>query len=268
VTTPPAPDATAPPARWHGADYARSAAHHRAADDWFLRRHAPREHDVVVDLGCGSGEFTARLAALSPRGTVTGIDPDESMLEAARRHRAPNLRFVHGHAQDVDQLVQSESVDAVLSRAMLHWLPPEQHPRLYAAVFDVLRPGGIFHLEAGAPGNIAAVTALLEELAERHRVPPPPPFPDPGRAFDLLEAAGFELTGDSVRTVAARRGFTRDQLVGLCSQAVLVLSRHVDPSSARAIAEEAVAGVDRLRRHDGSWDQTFVRLELLVRRPG
>ncbi|HET8591673.1 MAG TPA: hypothetical protein VFM01_18695, partial [Nakamurella sp.] len=53
----------------------------------------------------------------------------------------------------------------------------------------------------------------------------------------------------------------------LSSQVALVLTRHVDPERARAITAEAVGAVDRLRRHDGSYDQTFVRLEILVRRP-
>lgn len=145
---------TVPSARWHGDEYAHGSAHHRAADDWFLRHHRPHPHDVLVDLGCGSGEFTARLAALAPHGRVTGIDPDPSMLAAASRHQAPNLSFASARAQDVDQVVEPGSVDAVLSRAMLHWIPESEHARVYAAVSRVLRPGGVFHLEAAAPGNI------------------------------------------------------------------------------------------------------------------
>ena len=43
-------------------------------DEWFLARHRPRPSDVVVDLGCGSGEFSARLATLVPEGRVIGVD--------------------------------------------------------------------------------------------------------------------------------------------------------------------------------------------------
>lgn len=223
---------------------------------------------MVVDLGCGSGEFTARLAALAPRGHVTGVDRDASMLEAAKRHTAANLTFLRAAAQDIDRVVQPESVDVVVSRAMLHWLPPEQHPALYDAVLRVLRPGGVFHLEAAGPGNVGAIIALLADLAVRHGVPPPPPFPDPGRALELLEAAGFAISDDSVRTVVMRRSFTREQLVDMLgSQCVLVLTRHTGPDEAHTLTEEALGALDRLRRHDGSWDQTFVRFELLVHRP-
>lgn len=109
---------------------------------------------------------------------------------------------------------------------------------------------------------------MLHELAARHGVPPPPPFPDPGRAFDLLEATGFDLDDDAVRTVVHRRRFTRPQLVALLrTQALLILTRHATAEQSQAITEDALAAIDRLRRHDGSWDQTFVRLHILVRRP-
>jgi ubiquinone/menaquinone biosynthesis C-methylase UbiE len=261
-------DGPAPPARWQGRDYARHSAHHRTADDWFIQRYRPGQGDVVVDLGCGSGEFTARLASMVPDGRVTGVEPDRSMLAAAREHRARNLFFVQSFAQEVDRVIEPESVDLVVSRAMLHWIPQTQHPRLYEAVFRVLRQGGVAHLEAGGPGNIAAVIDLLEELAVEHGLPMPPAFPDPGRALDRVEAAGFEVAEQSVRTVARRRTFTRDELIGfLSSQVVLVLTRHVEPERARIIAAQAIGAVERLRRHDGTYDQTFVRLELLLRRP-
>jgi len=97
---------------WDGRSYAEASAHHGARDEWFLARHRPAVDARVVDLGCGSGEFTARLAELVPRGSVVGVDPDPSMVEAARRHRAPNLTFVDAPAQVLDQVVAPDSVDS------------------------------------------------------------------------------------------------------------------------------------------------------------
>lgn len=256
-------------APWRGEDYARASAHHRQVDGWFVRRWPPNEDDVVVDLGCGTGEFAAALAAMVPRGRVIGIDSDESMLAVARRHEAPNLSFVAGLAEQVDRILEPGSVDLIVSRAMLHWVPPDRHLALYRAVLRVLKAGGVFHAESGAPGNIPGVIELLDALAQAHGLPAPRPFPDPGRTMERLEQAGFAFAEGSVQTVAQRRAFTREQLVGLLrTQAVLVLTRHADPERAQAIAEQAAEAVERLRRHDGSYDQTFVRLELLVRRPG
>jgi hypothetical protein len=46
-----------------------------------------------------------------------------------------------------------------------------------------------------------------------------------------------------------------------------VVTRYTSGPRIQEIVAQAVASVDRLRRHDGSYDQTFVRLELLVRPP-
>ncbi len=263
--TPPDP----PPAPWEGTAYARYAGHHRSADDWFLDTYHPTRGDVVIDLGCGSGEFTARLAALVPEGAVLGVEPDASMVATAARHQAPNLGFVRCLAEAVDDIVAPGAADLVVSRAMLHWLPPRRHPRLFTAIAGVLRPGGVLHLESGGAGNIPKVLTLLESLADRHHLPAPPPMPETGLVLEAVEASGLEVGVDGVRTVAQRRRFSREDLQGMLRwQATTVLTRHADPSTAEALRDEAVARVDELVRHDGSFDQTFVRLEILARRPG
>jgi SAM-dependent methyltransferase len=262
-----AADGTTRSVRWAGRAYAEHSGHHRSVDDWFLAGHPPSDRDTVVDLGCGSGEFTAKVAGLVPGGRVVGVEPDPSMLEVARRHTAPNLTFVQASGERVDDVVDAGTADLVVSRAMLHWLPQDRHPRLFEAIRTVLRPGGVVHVEGAAPGNIPRIVPLLREVAERHRIPVPPPFPDPGIELEVVEAAGLEVADEGVRTVAQRRSFSREELVGLLrSQAALVLTRHLPVDAAGAVVDEVVDGVDRLRRHDGTYDQTFVRLEVLARR--
>jgi SAM-dependent methyltransferase len=255
--------------RWSGAAYATQSGHHRSLDDWFLDRLQPRADDVVVDLGCGSGEFSARLAGIATNGRVIGVEPDPSMLEAARRHDSPNLEFVQAAAEHVDDVVEQGSVDLVLSRAVLHWLPLAAYPRVFEGVWRVLRPGGWFHSESAGAGNVPKVLRLVEDLAARFDVPAPPPsFPDAGVGFDLVEQAGFHIPVDGVRTVAQRRPFTRDQLLGfLRTQVTVALTRAAPEDMAETIVRAAVSEVDGLRRADGSYDQTFVRLEILAQRP-
>lgn len=256
-------------AQWRGAAYADHADHHRAVDDWFLDRLRPHPDSVVVDLGSGSGEFSARLAGVVTSGRVIGIEPDPSMLEAAQRHAGPNLQFVGASAEEFDRVIDHGSVDLVVSRAMLHWLPLASYPRVFDAVYQVLRPGGWFHSESGGAGNVPNVVELLDDLAARFSVPAPPGgFPDAGVAFDLVEQAGFEIPVDGVRTVAQRRSFSRDQMLGfLKTQATVALTQATSEDTGEAIVQAAVAAIERLRRFDGTYDQTFVRLEILVQRP-
>lgn len=253
---------------WQGDRYRPAAGHHRSADEWFLERHRPSRTDVIVDLGCGTGEFSAELASMVPDGRVIGIDSDPSMLASARRIAGGNLSFRMGAAESVDELVDAGSIDLVVSRAMLHWLPADIRPRFFGAVLHVLRPGGVLHAEGAAAGNIRQINALLTDVAERHEIPPPPPFPDTGEVFEEVEQAGFDVPPGGVHAVAQRRRFTSAQLADLLrSQAVLVLTRHATPDVAASIERETLEEMDRLRRHDGTFDQTFVRLDVLARRP-
>jgi hypothetical protein len=88
--------------------------------------------------------------------------------------------------------------------------------------------------------------------------------------YELLEQAGFRIPEEGVRTVAQRRSLTRDGALGyLTTGAIHALTRHVaDESVRRALVTDAAGRIEELRRHDGSFDATFVRLDLLAQRPG
>jgi trans-aconitate methyltransferase len=259
----------APGSVWEGRSYAPQASHHRSLDDWFLDRCRPAPDHVVVDAGCGTGEFTARIADLVPDGRAIGVDPDPSMLDGARVHVRPNLEFRAGSVQALDEVCELESADLVVSRAVLHWIAPEELPRCYAAIHGVLRPGGWMHTESAGTGNVRAVVALMDAVAAEHGLPSAQVwFSDAGATMELLERAGLELGEESVTTVAQRRAFDRDQLLGFVrTQASVAYVPGAEPAVRDAFLAGVEARLDELRRHDGTFDQTFVRLHVLARRP-
>jgi trans-aconitate 2-methyltransferase len=53
-------------------------------------------------------------------------------------------------------------VDAVTSVATFHWIP--DHRSLFAGVAQALRPGGRFVAECGGLGNIATVSAAVDDV--------------------------------------------------------------------------------------------------------
>lgn len=252
---------------WAGMEYAPTAADQRAIDEWFLARHRPQPSDTVVDLGCGSGEFSVTLTALVPDGRVVGVDQDAAMLEVARSHGVPDLEFLQASATEFDRFLPAGFADLVVSRAMLHWLPVMDYPSVFAAVRRVLRPGGWFHSESAAAGHIPKLFPIFTRIARAHGLFEPMPFPDAGTAFNLVEAAGFEIPPDGVRTVAQKRKFTREQLAEMLrSTARVAITRHAFDIAANELTDELVSAVDELRHDDGSYDQTFVRLDILARR--
>lgn len=257
------------PAPWSGADYREQSRHHRTADEWFLARHRPAPDACVVDAGCGTGEFTARLADLVPRGRVTGVEPDQSMLAVARTQERSNLRFVPGTLPELHLAVPPHSADLVVSRAAFHWITLPEYARCYAAVHTVLRPGGWLHAESGGTGNVRRVREILDAVAADWGLPPARvTFPDAGTAYDLVVAAGFRVPEGGVLTVAQRRGFDREQLLGfLRTQAALAYLAGAGEDTARGFWQAVVARLDDFANPDGSFDQTFVRLDLLAQRP-
>jgi trans-aconitate 2-methyltransferase len=89
----------------------------------------------VVDLGCGTGELTRKLADALPGSNVTGVDSSAQMLEKAIAFAGPGLQFVRG-----DQAELTGRWDLIFSNAALHWT--ENHPALIRYLYERLNPGG------------------------------------------------------------------------------------------------------------------------------
>lgn len=255
--------------RWDPALYAANTGHHRAFDQWFLESTPLAAGQRIVDLGCGSGDFTRVLAAEVGDGVVVGVDPNAGFVEEAARRARPNQRFVVGSAQTLAEVLGDERFDGVVSRAALQWAPCADQPLIARQVLAVLRPGGWFRLDMSGEGNIARVVRLLDDVAERFDGPRMPwCFASPSTAFETLEEAGFDLDTGHVRSVVQRRPFDAATLWGWLESQVLIAYEARMPEASHQAFRATVRGrLDELRRADGTYDQTFVRLDVLAHRP-
>jgi trans-aconitate 2-methyltransferase len=82
-----------------GERYAQASAHQREWGARIIAELGLRGDERVLDLGCGDGGLTARLADLVPGGEVLGIDASRGMIEAAQPKARGNLRF---RCMDID----------------------------------------------------------------------------------------------------------------------------------------------------------------------
>jgi trans-aconitate 2-methyltransferase len=98
----------------------------------------------VVDLGCGPGELTRRLADELPSSKVVGIDNSLEMLARASHHIRPGLRFELGDIETV-----SGRWDLVFSHAAIQWL--DDHEGLVPRLMSFVWPGG--QLVVQVPSN-------------------------------------------------------------------------------------------------------------------
>lgn len=97
----------------------------------------------IVDLGCGTGDFTIEAAkTVGPRGSVVGVDLSEGMLSVARRKLARaglnQARVVKGNAQTTG--LPEASADAVTMGWVIRNVG--DRPAAYREIRRVLKPGG------------------------------------------------------------------------------------------------------------------------------
>lgn len=117
---------------------------HRAEGESVLLDHIPRQTQRILDLGTGNGRMLTLLAAACPLASCVGLDFSEVMLDAARERFAHEERVQlvkHDLSQPLPELGR---FDAVVSSFVIHHLEDERKRSLYAEVFDVLEPGGVF----------------------------------------------------------------------------------------------------------------------------
>ena len=98
----------------------------------------------VLDLGTGDGRLLAMLARERPHLRGVGLDVSHVMLDAARTRFGgeENIQLVEHDL--VNPLPQLGRFGAVVSSMAIHHLEHERKRSLYAEVFDLLEPGGVF----------------------------------------------------------------------------------------------------------------------------
>lgn len=106
----------------------------------------------VIDLGCGTGELTEKLAGMLPGSRVLGIDSSPDMLAKAAPKAGPGLRFEDGSIENIES-----SWDLVFSNAAIQWV--SGHRELIPRLVSCVRPGG--QLAVQLPSNHSHITQLL-----------------------------------------------------------------------------------------------------------
>ncbi len=102
--------------------------------------YAPVPHPLVVDLGAGTGMFSAALAGRGEATEVVGVEPSAAMREQARRVSAgENIQYVAGSADAIP--VPDGFADLVLLSRVIHHVPDRR--ACARELKRVLKPGGV-----------------------------------------------------------------------------------------------------------------------------
>jgi trans-aconitate methyltransferase len=218
---------------------------------------APQPGERVLDLGCGDGPLTARIAACGCQ--VVGVDGSAAMVAAAR------ALGIDARVMDGQALTFEAEFDAVFSNAALHWMP--RAAAVIEGVWRALRPGGRFVGEFGGAGNVVAITTALNAARAQRGLPGVAPWfnPAPEDYRQLLAARGFRVSHlELFARPTPLPGSIRAWLETFSAAFVADL-----PATEQAAflddVVDALAPI--LQQPDGSWFVDYVRLRFAAYRP-
>ena len=130
----------------------------------------PLGSGAALDVGCGTGEITARLAEKFPQATFTGVDLEEAHLARARVRCATfgsRVRFEKGDALALP--FAGATFDLVVCRHLIQAVPDAA--RVLTEIRRVLRPGGRIHLIAEDYGMLHCYPTELDADDFWQRIP-------------------------------------------------------------------------------------------------
>jgi trans-aconitate methyltransferase len=172
---------------WNSATYAKNARFVTDLGAPLLSLLDPQPGEHILDLGCGDGVLTKRIADLGCK--VVGIDSSPDFVASARKL---GLDVIEKDAANLDF---GPNFDAVFSNAALHWM--KDADVVIAQVARALRPQGRFVAEMGGHDCVKTIqSALIDELDRRGydgQAANPWYFPTVEDYGARLAAAGFDV---------------------------------------------------------------------------
>jgi trans-aconitate 2-methyltransferase len=162
----------------------------RPALDLLLQIPADLGPEEIWDLGCGTGEHAALLAARHPLARVHGLDSSADMLAQARR-RPAGVDWRQGDIADFDPATPPH---LIFSNAALHWLG--DHQRLIPRLANLLSEGGVLAIQMPISFTSAWHVAMRDVAEQPACLGRDRGRSTPGRAERLLRLAGADLPLD------------------------------------------------------------------------
>ncbi|MBV9264785.1 MAG: methyltransferase domain-containing protein [Acidobacteriaceae bacterium] len=218
----------------------------------------PKPGERILDLGCGPGHLTYRIAEHG--ASVVGLDASPEMIGQARQ----NFPTVHFVLQDAASMAFDDEFDAVFSNATLHWILDAT--AVAKAMFSALRKGGRVVAEFGGRGNVRTVETAINAVIEKYSGSPAVSrrfYPSVGQYAAILEGAGFELRFahlfDRPTPLEGEHGMENwiRQFSGFYFEAL--------PADVRQQAlNEAVERVRPTLFRDGEWFADYRRLRIIA----
>ncbi|HEX2228215.1 MAG TPA: class I SAM-dependent methyltransferase [Candidatus Binatia bacterium] len=237
---------------WNPQSYAESARFVSDLGAPLLEMLDAKPGDSVLDLGCGDGALTEKIAAVG----CFVIGMDSSLSQA----RATQKRGLNAVVADGQCFFFKRTFDAVFSNAALHWMKEAEN--VLVSVAQCLKPAGRFVGEFGGEGNVAIIRAALHEALRRRGIDPwkvdPWYYPAPDEYAALLARRGFVVS--YIELLPRPTRLPGDIVAWLDIFAQPFTKAVTDTERGTLIREVCDVLEPRLQNPDGTWCADYVRL--------
>lgn len=237
---------------WNPASYARNARFVADLGEPLLGLLDGQHGETILDLGCGDGALTRKIAAAGC--TVYGCDASPAQAHAAR---AQGIEVI---VMDGQQLGLKRRFDAVFTNAALHWM--KQAEQVVEGVAHVLKPGGRFIGEFGGQGNVETIRQALHTALGKRAIDPwsadPWYYASPEEYRELLNRHGF--TVEYIELIPRPTQLPGD-ILGWLEVFAQPFSKALPESQRSEFLNEVRERLQpKLQKADGSWNADYVRL--------
>ena len=104
----------------------------------FEQKVQPKEGEIAVDMGCGTGEFTEQLAQYELK--VHGIDIAKNLIDICKKKHAKNKDMIF-EEQDIEHTnFKENSVDIIFLGGVLHHFPNRE--KVFKEAYRILKKDG------------------------------------------------------------------------------------------------------------------------------
>ena len=219
---------------------------------------APQKDKHILDVGCGTGTLTNKIAESG--AIVTGIDASPEMIAKAK-HAYDNIEFL---VKDASNFSFVSKFDAAFSNATFHWIKDQQNT--LQSIYDSLKDGGRLVYEMGAKHNIESIheaikEALSEEGFELNTNIQVNYFSSAGEQATILEKVGFKVSNiiqfDRPTELIGEDGM-KNWIVQFC-QAFFQL---IPVEKVEIIVDKTVAILKETNYENGKWYADYKRLRV------